>query len=156
MRVKEKIGTIQTDGEKKDVVGVCNMDGRWTVHAALEAAEWQEVTAIRSKPTFGEAKQAAAEHFAAPKYAFARHQPGVSGSILVVESPPIADAVPSGEERGGGAIIDPDKSEADHIRDHLKAHPGETNKQVIDCLAEIGVKVTSSQVSAVKRELKAD
>ena len=48
---------------------------------------------------------------------------------------------------------DPEKTEADLIREFLAANPDATNKDVIAGLAEAGVEVTSAQVTAAKKTI---
>ena len=149
----KQIGTAKQGDATIELYGVKDESGRWVVARQKPVDGNIDALAIPSKSTFGEAKQAAAEHFAAPKFAFARHQPAVDGPAKSEPAPDRVDGALQVEDEP--AVEDaPEKSEADHIREHLAAHPGETNKDVIAHLKEAGVNVTSSQVSAAKRELK--
>lgn len=167
----KKIGTIQEDSGDVELFGVRGADGRW--YAARGTGENLEtIDSIPSEPTFGQIKQATAQRFANPSFAFDRHQPSVDGQAETpevvdeaqVEPEPEAAPEPAPEEpvaepeapdqELAEPAVEPEKSEAEMIRDYMTENPKAANKDVVAAFAEQGVEITSSQVSAAKRQLK--
>lgn len=169
----KKIGTIQEDGGEVELFGVVGADGRW--YAARKTGEnLATIDSVPSGTTFGQIKQATAQRFANPSFDFNRHQPSVDGKAEtpevvkdeqaepapepseapVPEDPDIPDTETITDEELAEPAIGPEKSEAEMIRDYLTENPSTTNKEVVAAFAEAGVEITSSQVSAAKRQLK--
>lgn len=167
----KQIGTAVIDGDEVELVGATADDNRWEAHA-IKGDESTPID-IPSQANFGKLKQATAERFQAPQFQFSRHQPGVDRSepqAPVEDSPAeeptsevVEDEEPAEQVDEPAAAVDEveeveqepeaEKSEAEHIREYLTANPDSANKDVIKALKKIGVEISSSQVSAARKQL---
>lgn len=151
----KKIGTIQDGGDAVTLIGVKLDDGRW--HAAKQPVNGQrDPIDIHSETTFGKVKEATAQMFASPKLEFVRDQPNVTSNA---GEPADTDTITDSEADEVSAssaepYVEPEKSEAEMIREYMADHPDTPNKNVVEAFAEAGVEITSSQVSAAKRQLE--